>query len=96
MNEREQRGMRNVRMNAKARTALAEKQVAEFNRDHSIGAKVRYWTATREGEGIVSRTRTLAQVLSGHTTVVWVEGYAACIALSHVEVAPFAAPREGK
>lgn len=39
-------------------------------------------TATR----LVTRTRSRATVLGGHTDVVWVDGHSACIALSHVDV----------
>lgn len=37
------------------------------------------------GERLVTRTRSRASVLEGHTDVVWVEGHGACIALSHVD-----------
>lgn len=59
--------------------------VAAFNAANPVGTPVRYWTGAREGEGRTSVTRTEAQVLSGHTPVVWVEGHGACIALTHVQ-----------
>ena len=65
--------------------AANRKAVARFNRDHPIGTPVRFWPGVRSGEGRPSRTRSQAQILSGHTPVVWVEGYAGCIALTHVE-----------
>jgi hypothetical protein len=58
---------------------------AAFNAYWKVGTQVRYWTGERTGEGTLSRTRTDAQVLSGHTPVVWVEGHGACISLTHVE-----------
>jgi hypothetical protein len=50
-----------------------------------IGTLVRYWTGVREGEGKTGKTRSEVQNMHG-TPVVWVEGQAGCIAMSHVEV----------
>ena len=62
-----------------------ERAVKEFNRESPIGTQVRFWPGTREGQGKVSKTSSVASVLGGHTPVVWVEDYAGCIALTHVE-----------
>ncbi len=62
-----------------------EQLVKMFNDAYPIGTEVRYWTGVREGMGRLSKTRSVAQVLSGHTAVVWVEDHPACIALSHVQ-----------
>ncbi len=62
--------------------------VAEWNAAHPVGTPVRYWTGLRKGDGVASVTRTEAQLLGGHTPVVWVEGEGACIALTHVEPKP--------
>jgi hypothetical protein len=35
---------------------------------------------------LVTRTRSRASVLGGHTDVVWVDGHSACIALTHIDV----------
>ncbi len=35
---------------------------------------------------LITRTRSVAQVLGGHTDVVWVDGHSACIALTHIDV----------
>lgn len=59
--------------------------VDEFNRTTPVGSPVRYWTGARTGEGRVSVTRSTAQILSGHTPVVWVDGHSGCIALTHVD-----------
>jgi hypothetical protein len=59
--------------------------VETFNRTTPIGSPVRYWTGARVGGGRVSVTRSEAQILSGHTPVVWVEGHSGCIALTHVD-----------
>lgn len=56
-----------------------------FNRDNMIGAFVQYWTGDRVGRGKFSTTRGRADLLGGHTPVVWVAGEASCIALTHVE-----------
>lgn len=61
-------------------------QVESFNKKNSIGTSVRYWKFTREGDGLESKTRSEAILLSGHTPVVWVEGEPGCIALSHIKV----------
>ncbi|MFD9930180.1 hypothetical protein ACFWZK_29085 [[Kitasatospora] papulosa] len=37
---------------------------------------------------IVTRTRSAASVLGGHTAVVWVEGHSSCISLTHVDPRP--------
>ncbi|MCZ7434794.1 hypothetical protein O7598_31215 [Micromonospora sp. WMMC241] len=68
-----------------AKTEREQALVVEFNSRHLIGTPVRYWKGAREGEGRTSKTRTGAQMLSGHTAVVWVEDEGACIALSHIE-----------
>ena len=36
---------------------------------------------------LVTRTRSRAEVLGGHTDAVWVDGHSACIALTHIDVA---------
>lgn len=36
-------------------------------------------------ERLVTRTRSKAEVLGGHTDVVWVDGHGACISLTHVD-----------
>lgn len=50
-----------------------------------IGAPVRYWTGDRTGPGKPGTVKHAAQVLGGHTAVLWVEEHGACIALTHVE-----------
>lgn len=65
-----------------------EKQAIAFNSLCPVGSPVRYWTGAREGLGKEGITRSEASVLEGHTAVVWIEGCAGCIALSHVEPLP--------
>ena len=66
-------------------SAVAEAEA--WNVAHDVGVPVTYWPGLREGDGIASTTRSLATVLGGHTAVVWVQGRADCIALTHVEPA---------
>jgi hypothetical protein len=61
---------------------------AKWNKYFPIGTRVRYWTGVREGSGKVSITSTAAEVLGGHTAVVWIEGCSGCVALSHVQPEP--------
>ncbi len=71
-------------------TDLREQAVCDyFNKANPVGTKVLYWKGVHEGKPSgVAATRSEAQVLGGHTAVVWVHGEPACIALTHVEVAP--------
>ncbi|MFG2307639.1 hypothetical protein ACGFS9_02950 [Streptomyces sp. NPDC048566] len=60
-----------------------------WNARYPIGTPVTAYPGVRpeegEGERLATRTRSEAQVLGGHTAVVWVDGHGACIALSHVD-----------
>lgn len=60
--------------------------VDRFNAKWPVGTKVRYWTGLHEGPGKEGVTRSRAELLSGHTAVVWIEGASGCVALTHVEV----------
>lgn len=73
-------------MNQAQRGQQAAREVAEFNGKHAIGTPVKYWRGAREGEGKFGRTRAPAEVLGGHTAVVWIAGCSGSVALSHVEV----------
>lgn len=50
-----------------------------------VGTLVRYWPGVREGEGKTGRTRSAVGTVGDGTPVVWIEGEAGCIALTHVE-----------
>lgn len=73
--------------NPASRASLAlQSEVDRFNKANAVGTLVRYWKMDREGEPSgQGKTRTQAQVLSGHTAVVWIEGCSGCVAISHVE-----------
>ena len=62
-----------------------------FNALHPVGTLVFAYPGARpedfpKATRLVTRTRSKASVLGGHTDVVWVDGHSACIALSHVDV----------
>lgn len=64
---------------------------AEFNARYPVGTPVVAYPGARpedfpDDPRIVTRTRSKATVLGGHTDVVWVDGHSACIALTHVDV----------
>jgi hypothetical protein len=66
---------------------------AEFNARYPVGTPVLAYPGARPethpgDERLVTRTRSKAQVLGGHTDVVWVDGHGACIALTHIDVIP--------
>ena len=54
-----------------------------FNAAVKVGQRVRYQSIKGEGPSIEYKTRTPAEVLSGHTAVVWLEGKSGCVAVSH-------------
>jgi hypothetical protein len=80
-------------MNLQRRARLQQRLCDSFNAGNQIGTVCHYWTGVREGEGKIAATRSLALMLGGHTAVVWLEGEAGCVALSHVEIAPRQAVR---
>lgn len=62
-----------------------------FNSLHKVGTPVFAYPACRPEDcpndpRLVTRTRSKAERLGGHTAVVWVDDYSSCIALSHVDV----------
>jgi hypothetical protein len=66
----------------------------EFNARYKVGTPVIAYPGARpedipSARRLITRTRSEAQVLGGHTDVVWVDGHGACIALSHID--PFRA-----
>lgn len=65
--------------------------VDQFNALYPVGTPVTVYPGFRPEDDkdctrLVTRTRTAAWVLGGHTPVVMVEGHGACIALTHVDV----------
>ena len=76
------------------RTGVAESDeltAAQWNAKYPVGTPVVAYPGCRpegdpNGERLVTRTRSKAETLGGHTPVVWVDGHGACIALTHVDV----------
>lgn len=71
--------------------AELDKQVAVWNQTVPIGSEVEYHPVIDESDCRVTKTRSAAFVLSGHTACVFVEGQTGCVALdacvvSHSEV----------
>ena len=59
-----------------------QKQVDEFNSRYPIGCTV---TVRKDnGQGISTVTRSAAEVLSGHSAVIWLEGIGGCYLLDRV------------
>jgi hypothetical protein len=79
---------------AARRAAAAQRSIGElealcatWNSRHPVGTFVRYYRRIHPREDLagVFRTRSAAQVLSGHTAVVWLEGVSGCVCLDAVE-----------
>lgn len=57
-------------------------QCERFNATYDIGQRV---TLRKDnGEGIITHTRSRAEVLSGHSAVIWLDGVAGCYLLDRV------------
>jgi hypothetical protein len=59
------------------------KLVADFNERVKVGGTVAYSEVIGMGMPTLYKTRTPAEVLSGHTAVVWLEGKSGCVAVTH-------------
>lgn len=63
-------------------TAALQKQCDEFNARFQIGQPV---TVRKDrGESVDTVTRSAAEVLSGHSAVIWLEGISGCYLLDRV------------
>ena len=61
-----------------------------FNALYEVGVPVLAYPGARpedipSARRLITRTRSKATVLGGHTDVVWVDGHSACIALDHID-----------
>jgi len=65
--------------------AELERLCMNWNGTYPIGTEVEYHSVIGSPKHIVTRTRTGAYVLSGHTAVLFVEGVSGCVALEAVE-----------
>lgn len=63
-----------------------QEQADAWNAKHPVGTLVRYWRGVRgDGHDETGETRSPAQVLAGHSAVVWIYGCSGSIRLTHVE-----------
>jgi hypothetical protein len=69
-------------LNTTAILADAKLNAETWNQQVKIGDLVTF--RDDNGEAHVTRTRTEASVLGGHTAVVWIEGKAGCVNLNRV------------
>jgi hypothetical protein len=61
-----------------------EREVAGFNAQFKVGDVVAYREVLRDDCPVqVFSTRTEAQILSGHSAVVWLNGKSGCVLISH-------------
>jgi hypothetical protein len=68
------------------RFAIAHAAVGAWNNEWPVGTLVEYWPGERlpGRPGRRGYTRSDAQVLGGHTAVIWITGQPGAIALDHV------------
>lgn len=63
-------------------TMKLQAQCDRFNATHSVGCKVS--VLLDSGERRETATRSVAQVLSGHSAVIWLDGVTGCYLLDRV------------
>lgn len=64
----------------------SEKKLMEKWKDTPVGTEV---ILTRDnGKVVHTKTRSNAEILSGHSAVIWLEGVAGCYSLRNVRLAP--------
>jgi hypothetical protein len=68
-----------------------QKEVDAFNARVMVGDLIEYSEVIGLGEVHRFKTATPAEVLSGHTAVVWLEGKSGCVAVSHCKPVKVAA-----
>ena len=66
--------------------ACLQRKCDQFNQAYPVGTEVEYHPVIGEPAHRVRTTRTPAQVLSGHTAVVWLNDESGCVALDAVVV----------
>ncbi|MFD5491531.1 hypothetical protein ACFWH4_00980 [Streptomyces sp. NPDC127091] len=82
-----------VRVLARHLGTQQQRDVDAFNARYPVGTPVVAYPGfrpedDRNARRIETTTRSRAQVLSGHTAVVWVHDHSACIALTHIDPQP--------
>jgi hypothetical protein len=70
---------------AERRERKLQRQCDAWNAAHAVGTAV---VLTKDlGEKVDTKTRSKAQVLSGHSAVIWLEGVSGCWLLERVKPA---------
>lgn len=63
--------------------AQLQAQCDAWNKLHGIGRLIAYEEIRGGGESHRGRSTTEAQVLGGHSAVIWLAGKSGCVSLSH-------------
>jgi hypothetical protein len=64
--------------------------VNDWNDRYPVGTEVAYWNLPDEKfTPRFSKTRTQAELLGGHTAVVWLDGVSGCWRLTHISPAEY-------
>lgn len=77
--------MRRINRNSQVNLAALERLCMNWNGTYPIGTEVEYHSVIGEAAHKITRTRSAAYVLSGHTAVLFVEGVSGCVALDAVD-----------
>ena len=64
----------------------AQRIVYGFNAESRLGRRVRYYPVAGKPEHKLSRIRSEAWLLGGHTPVVMIDGDTGCVALANCEL----------
>jgi hypothetical protein len=75
-------------MSNSRKLAKLQAEVDAFNRRFSVGDPVDYLEVLADGKSQRLTTRSEAQILSGHTAVVWLNGKSGCVCCSHCFMPP--------
>jgi adenosine/AMP kinase len=71
----------------RAKAQAMQRECDAWNAAHPVGSEV---LVKRDGidEPVATTTRSAAQILSGHSVVIWLTGISGCYLLSHVRATP--------
>lgn len=75
-------GGASVRKPRQLTTKELHASVDRWNANHAVGDAVRF--RQDDGTTLCTKTRSRAELLSGHTPVVWLDGVSGCVLLSRV------------
>jgi len=71
------------RNKAQLQAALIQSECDAWNAKHPEGTTVSFEEVIGDGETFRGTTKSEAQVLSGHTAVIWLNGKSGCVCLEH-------------